>query len=199
MALGLSLCAVTTLQLLYGTLHIMVPTQLMCTHNHTTVGQYTTPTDDISQPNPRGTRAPAPLLPRGGEGGRAVLEPLFSQEGFCFWDIGNRLRDVVICPVRACVRAHTFLPHHHPPPPPPVPRRAGERSEEEEEEAGHQQPTRRRRRRRRTTTPPPTTTTSRWHPLLDLSFFLLAFEATSFAAFVTKNTKPDSVACCFKM
>ena len=35
--------------------------------------------------------------------------------------------------------------------------------------------------------------------LLDLSFFLLAFEATSFAAFVTKNTKPDSVACCFKM
>ena len=66
-----------------------------------------------------------------------MLEPLFSQEGFCFWDIGNRLRDVVICPVRASVRAHTFLPHHHPPPPPPVPRRAGERSEEEEEEAGH--------------------------------------------------------------
>ena len=35
--------------------------------------------------------------------------------------------------------------------------------------------------------------------LLFLSFFLLGFEATSFAAFVTKNTKPDSVACCFKM
>ena len=34
----------------------------MCTHNHTTVGQYTTPTDDISQPNPRGTRAHAPLF-----------------------------------------------------------------------------------------------------------------------------------------
>ena len=34
----------------------------MCTHNHTTVGQYTTPTDEISQPNPRGTRAHAPLF-----------------------------------------------------------------------------------------------------------------------------------------
>ena len=52
LALGLSLCAVTTLQLLYGTLHIMVPT----------VEQYTTPADEISHPNPRGTRAPAPLL-----------------------------------------------------------------------------------------------------------------------------------------
>ena len=134
----------------------MVPTQLMCTHNHTTVGQYTTPTDEISQPNPRGTRAHAPLLPRGGEGGRAVLEPLFSQEGFCFWDIGNRLRDVVICPVRPCVRAHTFLPHHHPPPPPPA-RGGGERGG-----GGGRPPTankkkkkKRRRRRRATTTPPP--------------------------------------------
>ena len=111
---GLSLCAVITLQLLYGTLHIMVPTQLMCTHNHTTVGQYTTPTDEISQPNPRGTRAHAPLLPRGGEGGRAVLEPLFSQEGFCFWDIGKPPpgRCYLSCPCeRAC--AHFFAP---PPP-----------------------------------------------------------------------------------
>jgi hypothetical protein len=120
----------------------MVPTQLMCTHNHTTVGQYTTPTDEISQPNPRGTRAHAPLLPRGGEGGRAVLEPLFSQEGFCFWDIGNRLRDVVICPVRPSVRT-LFCPTTATTP--------GRR---EEQEAGHQQqhneqPTRRRRRRRR--------------------------------------------------
>ena len=67
MALGLSLCAVTTLQLLYGTLHIMVPT----------VEQYTTPADEISHPNPRGTRAPAPLLPRGGEGESSARTPLF--------------------------------------------------------------------------------------------------------------------------
>ena len=140
------------------------------------------------------------LLPRGGEGGRAVLEPLFSQEGFCFWDIGNRLRDVVICPERASVRAHTFLPHHHPPPPPPAGGGGGGRrpatnntttaanKKKEEEEEHH------------------TTTNNNAQQqdgspfLLSLSFFF-AFEATSsfFAAFVTKSTKPDSVACCFKM
>ena len=131
-----------------------------------------------------------------------MLEPLFSQEGFCFWDIGNRLREVVICPVRACVhpcvRAHTFLPHHHPPPPPPAGGGGGGRrpatnntttaanKKKEEEEEHH------------------TTTNNNAQQqdgspfLLFLSFFL-AFEATSFAAFVTKNTKPDSVACCFKM
>ena len=128
----------------------MVPTQLMCTHNHTTVGQYTTPTDEISRPNPRGTRAHAPLLPRGGEGGRAVLEPLFSQEGFCFWDIGNRLRDVVICPV--CPSAHFFAPPAAPPPAAPPAAAAGggrrrrpatnnttasQQEEEEEEEEDH--------------------------------------------------------------
>ena len=148
----------------------MVPTQLMCTHNHTTVGQYTTPTDEISQPNPRGTRAHAPLLPRGGEGGRAVLEPLFSQEGFCFWDIGKPPPGrcyLSRASVRACERTLFCAHHHHHP-----------RGGREEEEAGHQQhnsqPTTRRRRRRRTTptAPPTTTTTTRWLPLLALSFLL---------------------------
>ena len=78
--------------------------------------------------------------------GRALLEPLFSQEGFCFWDIGNRLRDVVICPVRVSVRASA---HFFAPPPPttttatapaaPPPGGGGGGGEEEEEEAGNQQ------------------------------------------------------------
>ena len=118
---GLSLCAVTTLQLLYGTLHIMVPTQLMCTHNHTTVGQYTTPTDEISQPNPRGTRAHAPLLPRGGEGESCARTPLFPR-GFLLLGYRQTASGTLLfvpC-VRVSVRAHTFLPHqqhHHQHPP----------------------------------------------------------------------------------
>ena len=80
----------------------MVPTQLMCTHNHTTVGQYTTPTDEISQPNPRGTRAHAPLLPRGGEGESCARTPLFPR-GFLL--LGYRQPPPGGCYLsRACAR-----------------------------------------------------------------------------------------------
>ena len=93
LTLGLSLCAVTTLQLLYGTLDIMVPT----------VEQYTTPADEISHPNPRGTRAPAPLLPRGGRG-RALLDPLLSQGGI-FGSLGYRRDRSVVWVITTKLRA----------------------------------------------------------------------------------------------
>ena len=109
----------------------MVPTQLMCTHKHTTVGQYTTPTDEISQPNPRGTRAHAPLLPRGGEGESSARSPPFPRGYIWFFGLLGggpplyRLFVLSVRPERACVftffgattsQRPSYLiktPHHH--------------------------------------------------------------------------------------
>jgi len=137
---------------------------------------------------------PLPLYyHEGGRGGELCSNPSFPKRVSASGISANRLREVVICPERASVRAHTFLPHHH-----QHPRPGGEGGGGGGRPPTTQQPAnkKKKKKRRRTTTPPTTTT---WLPLLALSFFLLGFEATSFAAFVTKNTKPDSVACCFKM
>ena len=150
------------------------------------------------------------ITTRGGGGESCARTPLFPR-GFLL--LGYRQPPPGGCylsraSVRACERAcaHFFAPPAPPPtgtpagrgggggggrPPPTTQQPAGrlannkkKKEEEEEEEEGHHHTT---------------TTTTTWLPLLALSFFLLGFEATSFAAFVTKNTKPDSVACCFKM